>query len=385
MSQLYRQLGQFNDSETSLMRAKQLEPGNLEILDNEALLYEDQGRYDDAAKVLTDAIAGMNKTPNAAPNTAALAILYKQLGETYRRGQKYPAALEAYSEMAKQGADAQKQAELGTIETYRESHDVDKAIAEAKKDLSDSPNDPTLTGSLAMLYGDKGDAASGTKLLQGLLHGNDSDDQVYLDIAQVQEHSKKFLDAEQSAQKAEQIAQQPEEKQSAWFVLGGIYEREKKYDQAAGEFQKVLDADPNNAAVLNYYGYMLADRGVRLDEATSMIQKAVTQEPNNGAYLDSLGWVYFKQNKLTEAADYLRRAIALQGDDPTILSHLGNVYLKLGQDEQAAATLEKSLAQWQKALPADYEAEKANEVDAQLKALRKHLAQKSSADSGKQQ
>jgi uncharacterized protein HemY len=116
-----------------------------------------------------------------------------------------------------------------------------------------------------------------------------------------------------------------------------------------------------------------------------MIQKAVTQEPNNGAYLDSLGWVYFKQNKLTEAADYLRRAIALQGDDPTILSHLGNVYLKLGQDEQAAATLEKSLAQWQKALPADYEAEKANEVDAQLKALRKHLAQKSSADSSKQQ
>jgi tetratricopeptide (TPR) repeat protein len=385
MSQLYRQLGQFNDSETSLMRAKQLEPGNLEILDNEALLYEDQGRYEDAAKVLTDAIAGMNKTATGAPNTAALAILYKQLGEAYRRGQKYPAALEAYAEMSKQGDDAQKEAELGMIETYRESHDVDKAIAEAKKALSGSPNDPTLTGSLAMLYGDKGDVATGTKLLQGLLHGSNGDQQVYLDIAQVQEHGKKYVDAEQSAEKAEQMAQKPDEKQSAWFILGGIYEREKKYDQAAAEFQKVLDADPNNAAVLNYYGYMLADRGVRLDEATSMIQKAVTQEPNNGAYLDSLGWAYFKQNKLSQAEDYLRRAIVLEGDDPTILSHLGSVYLKMGQDEQAATTLEKSLAEWQKALPADYEADKANEVDAQLKAVRKHLAQKSSADSGKQQ
>jgi hypothetical protein len=59
--------------------------------------------------------------------------------------------------------------------------------------------------------------------------------------------------------------------------------------------------------------------------------------------------------------------------------------MKLGQDQQAADVLEKSLAAWQKAFPADYEADKANEVDAQLKALKKHLAQKSPGDSGKSQ
>jgi len=36
-------------------------------------------------------------------------------------------------------------------------------------------------------------------------------------------------------------------------------------------------------------------------------------------------------------------------------------------------------------LPADYEPDKANAVDAQLKALRKHLGQKSSTETGKQQ
>lgn len=136
---------------------------------------------------------------------------------------------------------------------------------------------------------------------------------------------------------------------------------------------------------LNYYGYMLADRGVRLDEAQSMIQKAVDQDPNSYAYLDSLGWVYYKQGKYTQAEDYLRRAIALEGDDPTVLSHLGEVYLKLGQDQQAEDALQKSAAQWHNVLPADYEPDKANAVDAQLKALRKHLGQKSSTETGKQQ
>ena len=37
--------------------------------------------------------------------------------------------------------------------------------------------------------------------------------------------------------------------------------------------------DPQNATILNYFGYMLADRGVRLAEAFGMIQKAVDLDP----------------------------------------------------------------------------------------------------------
>ena len=390
MSQLYRQLGQFSDAEASLMRAKQLSPGNLEILDNEALLYEAQGRYDDAIKVINEAITGMKSAAAGTPNPGAQAILYQQLGDADRHVKNYPAALQAYADMGKLGDTAQKQAELLTIETYRESRDLQKAIEEAKKALVGSPDDPELTDSLAMLYGDTGDAAAGTKLLENMLHGNNSDEQVYLQIAQVQEQSKKYSEAQQSVEKAEEMAQRPEQKETVWYMLGAIYERQKKFDEAATEFQKALEADPAGtsnitAETLNYYGYMLADRGVRLDDAAAMIQKAVNLDPNNYAYLDSLGWVYYKQNKFTQAEDYLRRAVAIQGDDPTVLSHLGEVYVKLGQNQQAADTLEKSAAEWQKALPAEYEADKANEVDAQLKALKKHMAQKSSADSDKPQ
>ena len=385
ISQLYRQTGQFDQAETALLRAKQLSPGNLEVLDNEAMLYEQEGRYDDAAKVLTDAIAGAKNPTSGQPSPSALAMLYEQLGEAYRKAHNYASAIDTYAQMGKLSTETQKRAQMLTIDTYRESRDIDKAIAEAKKVTAQNPNDANATGVLAMLYGDKGDAAAATKLLQGLLKGDASDQQVYLDIAEVEQHGKKYTEAEQSAQKAESLAQQPEEKESAWYMLGAIYERQKKYEQAEDQFKKALAATPNNPAVLNYYGYMLADRGVRLDEATAMIQKAVDQEPMNGAFLDSLGWAYFKQNKLTEAEENLRKAILHDPDDPTILSHLGNVYLKLGENEQAAALLEKSWAQWQKVLPADYEADKANEVDTQLKAVRRRLAQKTSPNTSNPQ
>jgi tetratricopeptide (TPR) repeat protein len=385
IAQLDRHLGKFSEAEASLLKAKQLSPGSLEVLYNEALLYEDENRYDDAVKVLTDAIAGIKSQATSEDNLSALAILYEQLGHAYRAERKYPEAVQTFQEMEKLGPDSQKRAQLLLIDTYRDSHQIDAAIAEAKKALDVSPKDPGVTVSLALLYGEKAETVQGTELLETLLQGDDGDQEIYIDMAQIQERGKQFVEAEQSAQKAEQIAKQPAEKEGAWYMLGAIYERQKKYDLAEEEFRKVLDVNPNNAPVLNYYGYMLANRGIRLEEATSLIQHAVSQEPDNGAYLDSLGWAYYKQNKLPEAQEYLEKAVSREGNDPTILSHLGNVYLKQGRNDRAAELLEQSLAQWQKALPADYEPDKVNEIDSQLKTLKKRLAQKSSPETVKPQ
>ena len=387
MAQLYRRVGNFKEAESSLLRAKQLTPGNLEILYNEALLYEDEGRFDDAVKVLSDAIAGI-KTQSATGTEAspnALAILYEQLGRAHEQGQNFPAAIETFQEMAKLGPEAEKRARMLLIEAYKDSRDLDRAIDETKKGLADSPKDRDLTITLAMLYGEKTDAETGTKLLNSLLQGNDNDQEIYLNIAQVDERGKKYSDAEQAAVKAGEMAHAASDKEMVWFLLGAIYESEKKFDDAEQQFRKVLDENPNNASALNDYGYMLADRGIRLDEAASMIQRALKQEPNSGAYLDSLGWAYYKQNKLTEAEESLRKATDRDSHDPTILGHLAEVYLKMGQTDRAARLMERALSEWQKAVPADYEPDRVNELDTQLKTLKKRLAQKSTPETAKPQ
>lgn len=385
MSQLYRRLGQFDQAESSLLRAKQLAPGSLEVLYNEALLYQDEGRLEDSIKILNEAINGLRGQSSSEGNPNALAILYEQLGRAYRDEQNYPAAIRTFEEMAKLNPESKRRAQMLLIDTYRESRDLDRALGETQKALQANPKDQDLTVTLATLYGEKGETDEATKLLRNLLQGNDSDQEIYLDLAQVQERGRRYSDAEESAQKAEQMARESADKQSVWFMLGAIYERQKKFGPAEEEFRKVLQVNPANAAVLNYYGYMLADRGIRLEEAQGLIQRAISSEPNNGAYLDSLGWVYFKQNKLAEAEEYLRKASDRSRHDPTILGHLADVYAKLGQSDRAAELMERALTEWQRSLPGDYEADKVAELESQLKTLKHRLAQKSSPDNSKPQ
>jgi hypothetical protein len=59
--------------------------------------------------------------------------------------------------------------------------------------------------------------------------------------------------------------------------------------------------------------------------------------------------------------------------------------MKLGQTNRAVSCWERALAEWQKAIPADYEADKVNDLDSQLKNLKRHTAQKSNPETAKPQ
>ena len=109
--------------------------------------------------------------------------------------------------------------------------------------------------------------------------------------------------------------------------------------------------DPANAMTLNYLGYMLADKGIRLPEALKLIRKAVELEPMNGAYLDSLGWAYFKLGEYELAEENLRQAVERDQTDPTVHDHLGDLYEKTGRIRLAAAQWELSLAEYAKSAP----------------------------------
>src|SRR4029077_824714 len=108
------------------------------------------------------------------------------------------------------------------------------------------------------LFGESAQADQAVSHLHSLLDGSPADFEIQLDIAQVYEESKRWADAEQAVHAAEKLQADSSGKEMTGFILGAIFERQKKYDQAEEEFRKVLDANPRNASALNYYGYMLA-------------------------------------------------------------------------------------------------------------------------------
>jgi tetratricopeptide (TPR) repeat protein len=100
---------------------------------------------------------------------------------------------------------------------------------------------------------------------------------------------------------------------------------------------------PDSAPVLNYLGYMNADRNVRVAEALDMIQKALAIDPGNGAYLDSMGWALYRLNRLEAAEESVRKALASQGANAVVLDHLGDILRDRGRVAEALGTWQKAL------------------------------------------
>jgi tetratricopeptide (TPR) repeat protein len=384
IAQIYRELHQLDKAEENLVKARQYAPGSLEVMYNEGLLYESQGRYEDAIRVLSDAVAGIKGQSTTMPTRRrTLSILYQQLGQLYREDQNYQAAIYTFEELGHLGDEEDRRARLMIMDIYRAAKDLPKALQTGKEAMAKYPADPGIRTSYALLLGENEQTDDAVKILRAQLHGDTSDRDTYLNIAQVFERARRYKQAEESARAAETLPGQPRDNEMVWFLLGAIYERQKLYDRAEEEFKKVLAVNPKDAPVLNYYGYMLGDLGIRLDEAQSLVERALKEEPYNGGYLDSLGWIYFKQNRTTDAEAMLRKALARESHDPTIHAHLGDVYAKLGRPELAAAEWEKSLAEWHKSLPADLETDKVAELEKKLSQSKHRVAQKSTASDAK--
>jgi tetratricopeptide (TPR) repeat protein len=388
MAEIYKEMHQLDKAEQNVLEAEKRAPGNLEVVYVKSAIYEAEARFDDAIRTLSDAVAGVDSQTDATPSRRrTLAVLYDELGTLYREDQNYTAAVNTYQELAQLGPEEDHRAELLLIDTYRSARDMPHALDTAKKALDHYPGDREVLTEQALLLGENGQIDDAAAALRKLLDGKPDDDlEIQFDLAQVYQEGLRFPEAEQAAHAASAAATKPADQEMAGLVLGGVFERQKKYDQAEAQFKAVLALDPNDASVLNYYGYMLADRGLRLDEATSLIQRALVEDPNNPAYLDSLGWAYYKQNRLPEAEQWLRKALSFDGSDPTILLHMADVYSKSGQTDLAVAEYQKSLDEWHRALPADVEPDRITEVEHKLSDLKSHVAeQKATGETPKPQ
>jgi tetratricopeptide (TPR) repeat protein len=127
------------------------------------------------------------------------------------------------------------------------------------------------------------------------------------------------------------------------FNLGASYERLGEFENAETEFKLILEKTPENALVLNYLGYMYADRGINLKKALEMIKKAISQDPENGAFLDSYAWVLYKLGRYDDALVQMKKALDSDRNDPILFDHQGDILAALEDPQQARESWEKAL------------------------------------------
>jgi tetratricopeptide (TPR) repeat protein len=380
MAEIYRRQGKFDLALENLNKASSMVQDAMEVNFNIAAVYEAQGRYDDAAKLLQELVKKTDKADDnyGKDERTNRAVFLEHLGTVYRENGNQDQALATFRKMLTLGDDNAERGYQEIIDTYRENKQWQQATDAAKEATQKLPNDRDLKMVYAAQLADMGQADASLAQVQAMLKGTAEDRDVYVRLAQMYSRLKRWPEAEEALNKAAQLSTKEEDKEYVEFLRGSMYERQKKYEQAEETFRKVLVADPQNSAVLNYLGYMLADRGMKLDEALIMIKKAVELEPANGAYLDSLGWAYFKEGKFELAEDNLTRASQHIGSDPTVQEHLGDLYQKTGRLKLAAAHWEMAVQEWNKTVPAEVDSDDLAKVSKKLDAAKVKLAKESS-------
>jgi len=123
--------------------------------------------------------------------------------------------------------------------------------------------------------------------------------------------------------------------QDAVMQLAIVCEKLNNVNCFEENFGKLLSINPENHIVLNYLGYSLIDRSLKLDDAIDMVKKALEKEPNNGAYLDSLGWGYYKKGDYEKAFEYIEKSLKIMKFDPIVWEHMGELYAKKGDIDKA--------------------------------------------------
>ncbi|MGR3634853.1 MAG: tetratricopeptide repeat protein [Shimia sp.] len=134
--------------------------------------------------------------------------------------------------------------------------------------------------------------------------------------------------------------------QQQWFLFyarGISHERLENWEKSEADFRTALELNPEQPQVLNYLGYSLVEKQIKLDEALDMIERAVAARPDSGYIVDSLGWVLFRLGRYDEAVIQMERAAELMPVDPVVNDHLGDSFWAVGRKLEAQF-------QWRRAL-----------------------------------
>jgi tetratricopeptide (TPR) repeat protein len=213
-------------------------------------------------------------------------------------------------------------------------HEAASTIYEAVP--ATSPMKPTAVVRVAQNLDAKDDRSEALRRLNNIVASRPGDLDAVSVLGDLLRYDEQYSKAAEAYTKALELT--GGESPADWrfyYVRGIAYERDKQWPKAESDFLKALELNPDQPAVLNYLGYSWIDQDMNLEPALEMIEKAVEAQPQDGYIVDSLGWAFYKLDRIDEAVKTLERAVLLRPNDAEINDHLGDAYWKAGRELEA--------------------------------------------------
>jgi len=359
LSQAERRTGDYQAAESTARRLISQNSRNARGYVALAEALEEQRRY----QLIVEALAPAATTFRGSTDSAfALAMVLPHLGFAYQELAQYDKAISTFDELNKLAPE--DPSVIGyLVQAHIAAKNYSQAAEIAHTARTKNPGDVRLARLEAQALRKSGKVDQGLAILEDLTRKQSSDPSSYIALAQGYSDASRGAQAVKVLQEAQ--AKFPEE-QSITFELASVLEKQKKYSEAEAVFRQLIAKDPQNAAALNYLGYMLAERGERLTESVDYLKRAIAIEPDNGSFLDSIGWAYYKDGKLDLAFENMKRAADQLPANSVVQDHYGDVLSKMGRWDDA-------IAAWNRALGGDHDSIDKGDIDKKIRNARQKL------------
>jgi tetratricopeptide (TPR) repeat protein len=285
------------------------------------------GRNDEAAEVLA---AAVDDEPRLA---STLAQFYERAGKADEASRAYARALAANPKDLR--------ALLALSRQYSTNGEHEKAIDTLIKAQALVPNDAGIAAFLAQTY------MQAKKYQEASAFASAAQKKFPGDMRFTRLQARVLFETgNQSAALAllESAVRSHPDDSGVYLSMADLYTDAGRPDEALKTLESAAKRFPAEADVLNYLGYMLAERGQRLEESVQLITRALAIDPENPSYLDSLGWAHFKRGDFAQAETYLAKAADGLPRNSVVQDHYGDLLAKRGRHADAIAAWNKALA-----------------------------------------
>jgi len=272
-------------------------------------------------------------------------VVHERLGNVLGVQRKYADALSEY-EAARKGAPNDLSLLQATAGLNLRLGRGERALADGQKFVSENRTNALGYVTLGQLYEQSGQRSEAEEAYQKAITNGPREVGGYVSLADFYLREKRYDQAILQADKMIQAGVSPAR---AWRMKGSCYEQKQDWDNAEKAYRAGLAAFPQDVMTANELAWMLLDRKGQVDEAIKVAEAGMKQYDAYWPLLDTTGYAYYLKGDYAKAIPYLEKAVVLMkapqaGIAPAVLVHSGMALLKGGREAEGKARVAEALA-----------------------------------------
>lgn len=170
--------------------------------------------------------------------------------------------------------------------------------------------------------------------------------EAYYYLGEIQFRKKKYDEAQNNLQAAmDYNFDDPNMDREIRVMMISIHRAKGETKEADALVEKMMKTEPQNMTWKAQFAQSLLDQKKEYYRAEQMMLEVVEKEPNNAEYLSLLGWIEFNMGDYKLAEEYMTKALAITPGNAKMNERMGDIQFRLKKTDEAVKYWNKAKSQ----------------------------------------